>query len=47
MILAGNVARIRENMNECKGLLSNPEEKRPLRRPRLRWKDIKTDHGKI
>jgi hypothetical protein len=44
---AGHVARMGEGRNVCRVLVGRPEGKRPLERPRRRWKDgIKTDLGK-
>jgi hypothetical protein len=37
--LAGHVARMGEERKVCRVLVGKPEEKRPLGRPRLRWKD--------
>jgi hypothetical protein len=34
---AGHVARIGEKRNACRILVGNPEEKRPMGRPRRRW----------
>jgi hypothetical protein len=39
MRLAGHVARTGEKTNAYKMLVENPEEKRPLGRPRRRWED--------
>jgi len=39
MIWAGHVARIGEDRGVYRVLVENPEGKRPLRRPRLRWVD--------
>jgi hypothetical protein len=36
---AGHVARMGEERKLCKVLVGMPEVKRPLRRPRRRWKD--------
>jgi hypothetical protein len=36
---AGNVERMGEDRNSCRLLAREPEGKRPLRRPRLRWVD--------
>jgi hypothetical protein len=42
---AGHVALMGEKRNAYRILVGKPEEKRPLRRPRLRWVDnIKIDH---
>jgi hypothetical protein len=35
----GHVAHMREERKGYKVLVGNPEGKRPLRRPRYRWKD--------
>jgi hypothetical protein len=44
----GNVARIEEKRNAYRILVGNPEEKRPLGRPRRRWVDsIKMDLREI
>jgi hypothetical protein len=44
MIRAGHVARMGERRNVYKVLVGKPEGKRPLERPRRRWKDgIKMD----
>ena len=44
MILAGNVARMRERSGVHRVLMGNPKGKRPLGRNRRRWKDnIKVD----
>ena len=41
---AGHVARIRERRGAYRALVGKPEGRRPLGRPRLRWKDnIKMD----
>jgi hypothetical protein len=41
---AGHMARIGEKRNACRILVGNPEGKRPLGKPRRRWKDsIKMD----
>jgi len=41
---AGHVARLGEDRGVYRVLMGKPEEKRPLGRPRLRWKDnIKMD----
>ena len=37
----GHVARMREIRSPYRSLLGKPEVKRPLGRPRRRWKDIK------
>jgi hypothetical protein len=37
---AGHVAHMGEKMNAYKILVGNPEGKRPIVRPRLRWVDI-------
>jgi hypothetical protein len=42
-----HVARIEETSNAYNILVGKPEGKRPLRRPRRRWEDIKMDLGKI
>jgi hypothetical protein len=39
MGLAGHVARIGEERKVYKVLMGKPEGKRPIGRPRLRWKD--------
>jgi hypothetical protein len=39
MILAGQVARMREKRNAYRILVGKPEGKRPLGRPRRRWAD--------
>jgi hypothetical protein len=45
---AGHVARIAEKRNAYRFLVGEPEGKRPLGLPRLRWVDnIKTDIGEI
>jgi hypothetical protein len=45
---AGHVARIGEKRNAYRLLVGNPEEKRPLGRPRRRWVDnIKMDPGEV
>jgi hypothetical protein len=45
---AGHVARMGEGRNVYRGLVGNPEGKRPLERPRRRWEDgIKMDLGEI
>jgi hypothetical protein len=37
-----------ETRNTCRVLVGNPEEKRPLGRPRSRWVDsIKMDHREV
>jgi hypothetical protein len=36
---AGHVARMGEGRNVYRGLVGKPEGKRPLERPRRRWKD--------
>ena len=44
MRCAGHVARMEEGRGVHKGLVGNPEGKRPLGRPRHRWEDnIKMD----
>jgi hypothetical protein len=43
MRLAGHVARMGEGRNVYRVLVGNPEGKRPLERPRRRWKEIKMD----
>jgi hypothetical protein len=44
----GHVARMGEKRNACRILVRNPEEKRPLGRPRRRWVDnIKMDLSEI
>jgi hypothetical protein len=40
---AGHVARMGEGRGVYRVLVGKPEGKRSLRRPRLRWKDIKMD----
>jgi hypothetical protein len=40
---AGNVARMAESRNAYRLLVGKPEAKRPLRRPRRRWVDIRMD----
>jgi hypothetical protein len=41
---AGHAARMGDTRNAYKILMGEPEEKRPLGRPKLRWVDnIKTD----
>jgi hypothetical protein len=48
MIWAGHVARMGEKKNAYRILAGNPEEKRPLGRPRRRWVDnIKMDLREI
>jgi hypothetical protein len=48
MGLAGNIARMREEMNAYRILVGNPEGKRPLGRLRDRWVDsIKMDLREI
>jgi hypothetical protein len=48
MKCAGHVAHMGEVRNEYKLLVGKPEGKRPLRRPRHRWKDnIKMDLREI
>jgi len=48
MRLAGYVARMGEMRNAYNILVGNPEEKRPLGRPRRRWEDnIKMDLREI
>jgi hypothetical protein len=45
---AGHAARTGEKMNAYRILVGNPEEKRPLGRPRRRWVDnIKLDLREI
>jgi hypothetical protein len=45
---AGHVARMGEKRNAYMVLLGNPEERRPLGRPRRRWvDDIKMDLREI
>jgi hypothetical protein len=45
---AGHVARIEEKRNAYMLLVGNPERKRPLERPRLKWVDnIKMDLGEV
>jgi hypothetical protein len=45
---AVHVARIGAKRNVCRILVGNPEEKRPLGRPRLRWmNNIKMDLREI
>jgi hypothetical protein len=39
MRLAGYVARMEDKRNAYRILVGNPEEKRPLGRPRRRWVD--------
>jgi hypothetical protein len=39
MTLVGHVARMKEERKVCKVLVGKPEGKRPLGRPRRRWKD--------
>jgi hypothetical protein len=36
----GHVARLEEGRNEYRVLVGKPERKRPLERPRRRWKDV-------
>jgi hypothetical protein len=43
----GHVARIGDKKNAFRILLGNPEEKRPLGRPRVRWDNIKLDLQKV
>jgi hypothetical protein len=44
MRLAGHVARVGQGRGVHRVLVEKPEEKRPLRRPRLKWEDnIKMD----
>jgi len=46
--LAGHVARMRERRIVYRLLVGKPERKRPLGRPRRRWKDyIKMDLQKV
>jgi hypothetical protein len=46
MRCAGHVARTGEDSKVCKVLVGKPEEKKPLGRPRRRWKDeIRMDLG--
>ena len=40
---AGHVARMGERRGAYRVLVEKPERKRPLGRPRRRWKDIKMD----
>ena len=40
---AGHVARMEEKKGVYRGLVGKPEGKRTFGRPKLRWKDIKTD----
>jgi hypothetical protein len=48
MKCARHVARIGEKRNAYRILVGNPEEKRPVGRPRPRWVDnIKMDHREI
>jgi hypothetical protein len=43
---SGHVARMGKKRNACRLLVGNPEGKRPLGRPRLRWVDnIRIDLG--
>jgi hypothetical protein len=45
---AGHVARMGEGRNVYRVLVGKPEGKRPLEKPRRRWKDgIKTDLREI
>jgi hypothetical protein len=45
---AGHVARMVEDIKVFKVLVGNPNENRPLERPRCRWKDgIKMDLRRI
>jgi hypothetical protein len=44
---AGHVARMGKGRGAYRVLVGRPEGKRPLRRPRRRWEDIKMDLGKI
>jgi hypothetical protein len=45
---AGHIACMRERMKAYRILVRNPEEKKPLRRPRRRWVDnIKLDLKEI
>jgi hypothetical protein len=45
---AGNVARMGEDRGVHRVLVGKPEEKRPLGRPRRRWKDnIKMDFQEV
>jgi PAS domain-containing protein len=44
---AGHVARMVEKRNVHRLLVEKPEGKRPLRRPRCRWVDIRMDHGEV
>jgi hypothetical protein len=41
--LTGHVARVGETRGADRILMGKPEEKRPLGKPRRRWKNIKTD----
>jgi hypothetical protein len=44
----GHVARIGENRNAYRILVGEPEEKRPLGRPKRRWvDDIRMDLGEV
>jgi hypothetical protein len=44
----GNVAHVEKKRNACKILAGNPQRKRPLGVPRLRWEDnIKLDFIEI
>jgi hypothetical protein len=45
---AGHVARTGEKRNAYRSLVGNPEGRRPLGRPRLRWVDnIRMDLGEV
>jgi hypothetical protein len=45
---AGHVTRMGEKRNAYRLLVANPEEKRPLGRPRRRWVDnIRMDLGEV
>jgi hypothetical protein len=45
---AGHVAQMEEKRNMCGSLVGKPEEKRPLRKPGLRWMDnIRMDLGEV
>jgi hypothetical protein len=43
----GHIACIREKRNACMILVAKPEGKRPLRRSRHRWENIKMDLREI
>ena len=46
--MAGHVARMEQSRNAYRVLVGKPEGKRPLGRPRRRWKDsIRMDLGEV